>query len=215
MNGEARRDLAVLVADKNMEFALGGLLTRHRSMGIRPVTFTIYRHPERDPGCFRFAHDLMRSSSSNHAHALVMFDREGCGREDLTRGELEQKVEARLAQNGWNDRAVAIVLDPELEVWVWSDSPHVDAALGWEGQHQSLRTWLVQNGFANTQREKPMHPKEAVERVLRLVRKPRSSSIYRQLANGVDFEACTDQAFVKFRATLRNWFTAEGPRQNS
>jgi hypothetical protein len=209
MNGQVRRDLAVLVADKNMEFAVGSLLARHQSFGIRPLTSTIYRHPERDPGCFRFAHDLLRSSINNHAHALVMFDREGCGREDLTREELEQAVEARLAQNGWDDRAVAVVLDPELEVWVWTDSPHVDAALGWEGQDQTLRAWLMQNGFAFTEREKPIHPKEAVEKVLRLVRKPRSSSIYQQMASGVNFGACVDQAFAKFRATLRLWFAEE------
>lgn len=215
MNRQAQRDLAVLVADKNMEFAVGSLLARHQSIGIRPVTSTLYRHPERDPGCFRFAHDLLRSSANSHAYALVMFDREGCGKEEFTREELEQLVEARLAQNGWSDRAAAVVLDPELEVWVWADSPRVDDALGWERRHQTLRAWLVQNGLANTEHEKPMRPKEAVETVLRFVRKPRSSSIYRQLANQVNFEGCTDQAFVKFKATLRGWFAEARPGELS
>ncbi len=67
----------------------------------------------------------------------------------------------------------------------------------------------MQNGFAFTEREKPIHPKEAVEKVLRLVRKPRSSSIYQQMASGVNFGACVDQAFAKFRATLRLWFAEE------
>ena len=47
---------------------------------------------------------------------------------------LETEAEQRLSSSGWDDRAVAIVLDPELEIWVWSDSPEVDDVLGWRGR---------------------------------------------------------------------------------
>ena len=30
-------------------------------------------------------------------------------------------VETDLSRNGWADRTKAIVIDPELEVWVWGD----------------------------------------------------------------------------------------------
>jgi hypothetical protein len=32
-----------------------------------------------------------------------------------------------LFTSGWENRAAAVVLDPELEIWVWSDSPEVEA----------------------------------------------------------------------------------------
>ena len=54
-----RKDLILLVADKNMEASLKGLLTRFRSLKLRQVTFDLYVHPERDPGCLLRAHDFL------------------------------------------------------------------------------------------------------------------------------------------------------------
>jgi len=47
-----QKDLVVLVADKNMEFAVKGLLPRSQSFGINPLAYDIHVHIERDPGCF-------------------------------------------------------------------------------------------------------------------------------------------------------------------
>jgi hypothetical protein len=44
---------------------------------------------------------------------------------------MENDLEARLSQSGWpSGCCAAIVIDPELELWVWSRSPHVPAVLG-------------------------------------------------------------------------------------
>ena len=56
-------------------------------------------------------------------------------------------MEERLAANGWNDRAKAIVVDPELESWVWADSRVVEDVLGWPGHAEDLRSWLCSNEF--------------------------------------------------------------------
>ncbi len=55
---------------------------------------------------------------------------------------------------------------------------------------------------------KPADPKAAVERVMWLVRKPRSSAVYRQLAARVGLDRCSDSAFAKLRRLLREWFGA-------
>ncbi|NJL28558.1 MAG: hypothetical protein HC897_12045 [Thermoanaerobaculia bacterium] len=101
------------------------------------------------------------------------------------------------------------MLDPELEAWLWSDSPHVDSVLGWKDRNPTLRAWLAEQGFLVEGAAKPSQPKEAVEKALRVVRKPRSSALYRQLAERVSFERCTDPAFARFKDVLRGWF---GPR---
>lgn len=44
-----RKDLVVLVPDKNMEASLRGLLSRCAALGLRDVTFDLFVHPERDP----------------------------------------------------------------------------------------------------------------------------------------------------------------------
>lgn len=206
------KDLVVLVADKNMEFAVKGLLSRPRALGVCPITSDLFVHPHRDPGCLLDGHSFLRPLVNRYSYALVIFDREGCGRKRLSRDELEQRVEDRLSQSGWSDRAASIVLDPELEVWVWSDSPHVESVLGWSGRQPNLRAWLAERGFVEANDPKPNRPKEATQEALRLVRKHRSSALYFQLATKVSVNRCVDPSFCRFRAILRNWFSKD-PQQ--
>ncbi|HEY0553853.1 MAG TPA: hypothetical protein VGG20_06265 [Thermoanaerobaculia bacterium] len=201
-----RKDLILLVADKNMEASLRGLLSRSQSLKCRPVTFDLYVHPERDPGCLLRGHDFLRPFASRYERALVLLDHEGCGREAVVRSGLESELEERLGDAGWGDRAAAVVISPELENWVWSDSPHIDRALGWTSSEISLRDWLMEKGFLSAGAIKPLKPKEAVEVVLRTARKPRSSSIYLDLAKLVGTDRCTDPAFQKLRRCLQEWF---------
>lgn len=200
------KDLICLVADKNAEQSILSLLDRPDALGIRHVTFEVLVHPEHDPGCFLRSPELLRSFANRFTHAIVVFDREGCGREEDSRKELELDLEKRLSRTGWQKRAAAIVLDPELEAWVWSDSPHVDAALGWAGRNPDLRSWLQDHDLLDPHGPKPGRPKEAVERALQVVRKPRSSALYRQLAQEVGLARCVDPSFSKLRRTLRRWF---------
>ena len=210
MNGPPQKDIVILVADKNMEFAVRGLLSRAVALGVRRPEFDVYVHPERDPGCLLRGHEFLRQFVNTYRHALLMFDREGCGQETDTRAHLESRVETQLSQSGWHNRATVIVFDPELEIWVWSDSPHVDDALGWSQRQPDLRNWLVTTGFTVGKAAKPARAREAVEEALKLVRKPRSSSIYLQLASSISLDRCVDPAFHKFRVTMQTWF-APGP----
>ena len=163
------KDLVVLVADGQMEFAVRGLLARSQSLEFQKlsadsVDFRV--HPHRDPGCLLRSHDFLRPFYRQYRHAIVMLDREGCGREGDSRQELEREIERQLSSTGWDDRAAAIVLDPELEVWVWSDSPEVDAVLGWVHTTPRLAEWLQNEGYSVSGQTKPNRPKEVMERVL-------------------------------------------------
>lgn len=206
MQDQSSLDLVVLVADNDMKLGVEALLSRPPSLGIRPICHEVYAHPQKDPGCLGQCHCFLRNHIHRCAHALVLFDREGCGREGETCDALEQHVRHRLAQSGWGDRADAVVLDPELESWVWSDSPHVESALGWRGRGPGLHSWLVQEGWLTAGAHKPTRPKEAMEAALRLAGKPRSSAIFQQLAGSVSLDRCTDPAFGRFKAILQGWF---------
>lgn len=205
---QARRDLVVLVADKDIEATVTGLLSRADALGVRPVTWEPFRHPNRDSGCFKVAHDFLRSQTNRFDHALVMFDRHGCGRDAQARVLIEEDVESRLNANGWQGRAAAVVLDPELEVWVWSPSRRVDEALGWKGRQPALRDTLTAEGMLTAGATKPADPKRAVARALEIVRKPRSSAIYEELARAMPVTGCRDPAFQKLLEVLRRWFPA-------
>lgn len=200
------KDLVVLVADKQMEYAVKGLLTRGPSLGFQNLSQDIYVHMHRDPGCFLRGDEFLRPFHRQYRHAIVMFDHRGSGREGRLREDLEADLERRLFSSGWEDRAAAIVLDPELEVWVWSDSPEVDAVLGWRGRTPTLPAWLQAEGYSTGRRTKPSRPKEAMECALRAVGKSRSAAIFLQLAERVSVDRCTDPTFLKFKTTLRQWF---------
>jgi hypothetical protein len=159
-------------------------------------------------------HDFLRSQQRFADFALVVFDREGCGR-DKSREALEEEVEARLAANGWANRCAAVVIDPVLEAWVWSDSPHVLTALGWTRGRAELEEWLTQEGFLHAGLQKPQQPKKAVEKLLRLSKTPYSSSIFRGLAEQVSFQRCNDPAFLKLKQVLRRWFPLENSREEA
>ncbi len=206
-----RGDLIILAADKNTEYTLRGILSRPPALNIRELRYDLYVHPENDPGCFWRAQDFLRAFAQRYEHALVILDREGTGQENRSRLELEREIEDRMASAGWGDRGAAVVIDPELEAWVWSDSPHVAAVLGWWERQPDLATWLVQEGLLVAGELKPKRPKEAVRRALRTVYKPRSSAVYQQLAQKVGFSRCTDPAFAKLKRVLQAWFSAERP----
>lgn len=202
-------DLVVLVADKDMEVTVRGLLARSQALAIRTIAVDVYRHPQRDPGCRLRSADFLRSFSRQYRYALVMFDHEGCGGGEATRQELESAVEERRSATGWQDRAAAIAFDPELENWVWSDSPEVIRVLGWDSVTPSLTMWLENEGFWQRGDVKPRRPKEAMERTLRYARKPRSASLFFELASRVSVQRCADPAFTKFKLTMQKWFPGD------
>jgi len=136
------KELIALVADADTEYAVQALLLRHQALHIKPISFDIQRHPQRDAGCRSDCHNLLRLWLNDYQHAIVLFDHEGCGRENVSRLDLEAEVESRLHASGWADRCAVIVISPELETWIWSDSPVVDETLGWRGQTPSMRDWL-------------------------------------------------------------------------
>ncbi len=206
MSGVPKQDLLVLVADRNMEAAVSGVLSRRQSLGIRPIVADIQRHPEKDSGCRVAGVEFLSAFINQYERAVLMFDHEGCGQETLSPEDLEAELEQALAVAGWDNRAATVVLTPELDIWVWSDSPHVANVLGWAGREPGLRSWLSERGFLPDAEAKPPRPKEALEAALRQVRKPRSSAIYQSLAEKVSLSRCTDRAFLKFRAVLQTWF---------
>jgi hypothetical protein len=203
------RDLIVLAADKSMDYALRGIIRRHASLGMRPVDFQVVSYASGfDPGCYLRSHDFLRIFLPDYSHALVVFDHRGSGQESRAAGEVEREVEDRLRRSGWGDRAGVVVIVPELEVWVWGRSREVDHTLGWRGQAMGLREWLERQGLWPEGNIKPPEPEVAFEAVLRRLKRPRSASIYAQLAERVSLRRCQDRSFLRLVQILRSWFPA-------
>jgi hypothetical protein len=199
------RDCVILVADLDTENALKGLLSRPGSLGCRRFDFELYRHPRRDPGVRLESASFLRAFSNSHSRAIAILDRHGSGADLMAAEQIEVELEAQL-KTDWQTNAVAIVIDPELESWVWSDSPEVDQQLGWGGQSPTLGDWLLTQGLVHALNAKPKDPRTAFERALRQMRKPKSAFIFESLGKSVSTRRCSDRAFVKLRDTLALWF---------
>ncbi len=204
----ASRDLVVSVADKDMKATVLGILGQPKRLGIRPVSIDVVVNTERDPGSRVRSHLLLRSYATTHAYALVVFDHQGCGREQASPEDLEVEVERLMASTGWAERSATVVIAPELENWVWSQSPHVASVLGWSGRQPTIDEWLRSEGRLGSNGTKPVDPKAAVDDALRIAGVRKSSALYGRLADQVGFERCTDRAFGRLRDILRGWFPA-------
>jgi hypothetical protein len=211
----SKRDLFVVVPDLDMENAIKTLLChRQRSLGIqlgfnpdRPPQGDLLRYAGRDSGCFKDAVDILRPPQRTHQHAILIFDHDGCGGKDKEREQIELEVERQLCANGWDDDNISVVvIEPELETWVWAKSPHVATVLGWHDNPNELRPFLEKAGLWDSGAEKPKDPKAAMRAALRKQGTPLGARIFTELATHVGVAECRDAAFRKLRSKLMNWF---------
>ena len=210
LNADAK-DLFVLVADSQMQRTIETLLGRRQpALGIRNITFEIQRHPHQDSGCRTASEGILRPLRDEYRNALVIFDYDGCGASDITAPDLERDLERYYESQGWPQSGVAfVVIEPELEAWIFgSSSQHLEQFVGWS-QPGSIREWLTRNGHLPRGRYKPDDPKGAIEAILDLQKEPRSRRLYEYLARTVSVARCRDRAFQKFRDTLQRWFPAQ------
>lgn len=198
-------DLVVLVADRDIEFALVGILSRPEALGIRSLRgIELVPHPQHDPGVFKNGPELLRPYAREFERALVVLDKAWAGAPARI-SEVEDQLAQRL-RPVWDDRAEVVCIDPEIEVWVWSDSPHVARELGWASM-QELRGWLRTRELWTEDRHKPAEPKEAFLRAIHERAIPKSPALFRNLASSVGFGRCSDLAFARLLSILRAWFS--------
>jgi hypothetical protein len=211
-------DLLFLVADRNMAEAVAGLLDRdqvHRVIGCEPFDFDSRRDikvaaGQHDPGLYVRANELLRPLAEDYRHAVVIVDEEWEGSPGAQ--AIEQRLWEHLEDAGWaRDRGLALVVCPEADVWLWSDSPHSATALGWPSW-TALRPALEREGWLSADQRKPSRPKEAAEWALKHCghKAPRSAALYRQVASSVSVSRCEDAALERLLEGIRVWFPGEG-----
>lgn len=198
------KDLVLLVADKNAHFALKGALGRPEALGIRPISVDFRVHPGRDGGTRKTGPEMLALERQRFHHALLVLDFEGSGTDLPDAKALEAQLDERLSTR-WQGAAKAIVIAPELDVWVWGADNAVETALEWPAGRR-LREWLHDQGFAFEANGKPTRPKEAMEAALRVPNLPRSSALYQAIAEKISLRRCGDAAFQRLRSQLVEWF---------
>jgi len=203
-------DLVIVVADGGIEQSIRGMLTRPKALVIRPLMGVEFpKLKELDGGTYTRGHKLAALYKDTHKHALIVFDLDWEGRPSDDPAELESAVERDLAAE-WGPRGRCVVIAPELEVWVWSDSPHVATVLGWDGMPE-LKQWLRTKGLWNAAHPKPSDPKKAYLAAIEAKRVQKSNANFRSLAEKVSFSQCQDRSFQRLGDILRGWFPQPAP----
>ena len=197
------RDLVVLVPDKAAEYVVRGALGRKESLGIREIDFKVIVDPGRDGGVRRRGVQLLRVERHQFTHAVLMFDYEGSGAANPA-ADLENQLDAALSEE-WGSGAKAIVIEPEVDIWMWGAETHIRDVVDWHSQ-AGIRDWLTARDFQFSVHGKPERPKEALEAVFRHAQLPRSSAHYEALARRLSLARCQDPAFLRLRTALATWF---------
>ena len=198
------KPLIVLTADTQQKQTVATLLShRWQSLGIRQIQAEIFSHPRHDPGVYHDAGNFLAPFAKQYSHALVLIDAEWGG-SPLDVAKIKKKIQFDLDENGWKGRSAVIVLNPELEIWVWNQSLHVPKLLN--ADWNTIKKIGRQKAYWNANENKPTRPKELLEAVLRQTNKKRSSSLFVRLAQKVGLESCKDASFNRFRKVLCEWF---------
>ncbi len=202
-----------MVADKNIEAMILGFLLSpkfHLKIGCNSFQFDSKHdlrvaHGKNDPGIFTIAKELLQPYCKTHRHVIVILDAEWSGSPGSIK--IAQQVNNHCINAGWSENnCCVIVIDPELENWIWQNNIHVCHELGANNSYLLLQEELIDKEFWVAGQPKPNRPKEAVEYVLRKNKIPRSSALYKNIASQITSKTCTDAAFVNLKNTLIQWF---------
>ena len=139
------KDLVLLVADKNAQFALKGALNRPEAWAFAPSSLSFACIPAGDGGTRKSGPEMLALERRRFSHALLVLDFEGCGTDLPNATALETQLDKKLSSQ-WKTDAKSIVIEPELDVWVWGADNAVEAVIEWPAG-KGVREWLLEQGF--------------------------------------------------------------------
>lgn len=204
------RDLLVIVADKDTRQALLGLFERadwHAALGCRRIQISerdiVEPAGQKDPGLFKRADELARPYLRTHQHLLVLLDCAWAGAPG--RPEIENGIAERLKRNGWNAAAFEVIaIDPEVEIWLWSDTDALGEAFATEIDAKSGSS--LGDTIAELSERVADDPKRRLANLRDRLRIPASSAQFRRFASRARLDRCRDPAFARLRRALVRWF---------
>lgn len=207
------KDLLVFAADADTGAFIGALLDRPEALGIRRVTFDIKRHDRRDPGMVTDGPERARLWKGHYEKALLIWDHEGSGRErKQTPAQAAADIAGRMDDVTWANNHTVVVLEPELEIWLWHCESALRAHL--DVSADELLKWI--EVFAGRARETPEavkrdSPKDLFEDIVKVRLKrtisPRDFEHIGRRASIRGLMSCP--SFAAIAGALREWFPPE------
>jgi len=207
------RELVILTADGTMNAVFKAFFERPMwHLTLQCGTFDIWAEEDifnlpgkTDGQLHKNAHELLRPYQRTHIRALVVLDQQFGGERPAE--EIRQEILRNLNRSGWDDRCEVVVIDPELEVWLWQDKPQIAQAVRFPGG--SLRNHLREEGLWPQDQHKPDMPKKTIQALMKQHRAGAPIVVYPKIAKSVGVSGCQDSAFGIFRERMQAWFPAE------
>lgn len=204
------KDVLVYVADADALAFLRAILQRHQALGIRPISFDIERHPQRDAGMVQSGAELARMKKGRYQKALLMWDHHGSGRDHRHAPEVVgQEIQAKLDAFTWSGNSSVAVLVPELEQWLWFCDHAVAAHCG--VTHGQIQQWIQERSLKlgiPAEALKEQQPKELFEHIMRdRLRRTISPRDFEEIGKRASVDALLDcKSFAAIAHSLRAWF---------
>lgn len=213
------RDCVFLVADSTMRQALLGFLCRndaHKPYNLGTARFAfdpnedLFSSATLDPGTYTTGEELLRPFQKTHRRAVVILDAEWDGSPGAQ--AIQMNLTKRIIGVGWAaDAFKVIVIEPELETWIWQRSQRVATALKFATVTEMVKAVQEARIDWPDGQDKPSRPKEALQAVATRRRGIGfSSAIHKSITSVVSATACQDAAFQELKAALQAWFPAGG-----
>ncbi len=194
---EGRRDRAVMEA----------VLNRPYDLGIQPIT---YEFDLRFSAVRTGGPDAGRERRGEFRYVICLWDHQGSGEENKPPSRVQGEVQARLNRNTLKGFSKALVIDPELEIWLWRDRTAIASIL--EVDENRLTEWL--NDWRQAQFPKQtvetllqQFPKEALEEVMRRAGEKPDAALYGRITAIANLQRWSKEpSFRRLCSTLRKWF---------
>lgn len=209
------RDCVFVVADGAMQQALIGFLTRsdcfeQYNLGTKPFAFDpqedVFPSAHQDGGTFSIGHELLRPFQTTHRHAVLMLDNKWDGSPGVE--AIRDDLSARIVKTGWTiDRFRVIVIDPELEAWIWQRSQKVADVLKFSSVDSMVKAVRAASIEWSDDKAKPSRPKDALKAVATRQRGIGfSNAIHREICEKASVVKCQELSFKQLREALQGWF---------
>ena len=235
------KPLLIFAADSECAATLRGFFERrkfHTSLGCGPIELDgiafnpeqdIRVHPEHDPGMYTDPHTVLQAERKSFQYALLILDEawEGSPPAAKILSDIEGLVQTRAY---WDrPRFEVILIQPELEAWIWQRNPNVAEAFEFSGGDAELWRFLAAQALRldkdkkkhrfipanplaqlspawSANKPKPENPKGLAEALSHHCQSGPASGIFNEISSTISVKGCKDLAFLRLRDTLRRWF---------
>lgn len=202
-----QHSLLVLVEGINDEHVLKVVLRRGRELQFEPLREPQVEFRRHSSEVCTSGAEVARSLKRQYSHFLLVWDHEGSSHQAQGRppNRAQGMVQAQLNTYSLKDCSKAVVITPELEIWLWSDLNAIAQVLQKPQEDIQKQLEELQNKEGLTYASKP---KETLQMVAAWSNERADSDLYERIAEQSDLNKWLQQhsSFKSLTRALRRWF---------